>query len=45
VAPATSRIVQRIAPLLGVQPVDETSPEIQRLLMVESLQGKRVEAY
>jgi cell division protein FtsI (penicillin-binding protein 3) len=45
VAPATSRIVQRIAPLLGVQPVDEAMPEIQRALMVESLQGKRLEAY
>jgi len=28
-----------------VQPVDEASPEVQRALMVESLQGKRVEAY
>ena len=45
VAPATSRIIQRIAPLLGVQPVDETSPEVQRALMVESLQGKRIETY
>jgi cell division protein FtsI (penicillin-binding protein 3) len=45
VAPATSRIVQRIAPLLGVQPVDESSPEVQKALMVESLQGKRVENY
>ena len=45
VAPATSRIIQRIAPLLGVQPVDEASPEVQRALMVESLQGKRIEAY
>jgi cell division protein FtsI (penicillin-binding protein 3) len=45
VAPATSRIIQRIAPILGVQPVDETSPEVQRALMVESLQGKRIETY
>ena len=45
VAPATSRIIQRIAPLLGVQPVDELSPEIQRALMVDTLQGKRIEAY
>lgn len=44
-APATSRIIQRIAPLLGVEPVDESSPEIQRALTVESLQGKRIEAY
>jgi cell division protein FtsI (penicillin-binding protein 3) len=45
VAPATSRIVQRIAPLLGVQPVDEASPEIRRTLAVDSLQGKRLENY
>jgi cell division protein FtsI (penicillin-binding protein 3) len=45
VAPATSRIIERIAPLLGVQPVDESSPEVQRALMVDSLQGKRIEAY
>jgi cell division protein FtsI (penicillin-binding protein 3) len=45
VAPATSRIVQRMAPLVGVQPVDEAAPEIQRALMVDSLQGKRLEAY
>jgi len=45
VAPATSRIIERIAPLLGVQPLDESSPEVQRALMVESLQGKRIEAY
>ena len=45
VAPATSRIVQRIAPVLGVQPVDESSPEVQRAVIVESLQGKRFEAY
>src|SRR5215467_2820136 len=44
-APATSRVIQRIAPLLGVEPVDEASPEIQRALMVESLQGKKIEAY
>jgi len=45
VAPATSRIIQRAAPLLGLPPVDESAPEIQRSLMVESLQGKRIEAY
>jgi cell division protein FtsI (penicillin-binding protein 3) len=45
VAPANSRIIQRIAPLLGVPPVDESAPEIQRALTVESLQGKRIEAY
>jgi cell division protein FtsI (penicillin-binding protein 3) len=45
VAPATSRIIQRIAPLLGVEPVDEASPEVRRALTVESLQGKKIEAY
>ncbi|HEX3536603.1 MAG TPA: penicillin-binding protein 2 [Stellaceae bacterium] len=45
VAPATSRIVQRIAPLLGVMPVDETSPDIVKALTVDSLQGKRIESY
>jgi hypothetical protein len=34
-----------MAPLVGVQPVDESSPEIQRALMVDILQGKRLEAY
>jgi hypothetical protein len=28
-----------------VQPVDESSPEVQRAVIVESLQGKRLEAY
>lgn len=45
VVPATSRIVQRIAPLLGVMPVDETSPDIVKALTVESLQGKQIETY
>jgi cell division protein FtsI (penicillin-binding protein 3) len=44
-APATSRVIQRVAPLLGVEPVDETSPAIEQALAVESLQGKRVENY
>ena len=45
VAPATSRIIQRIAPVLGVQPVDEASPAVTRALAIESLQGKRIESY
>jgi cell division protein FtsI (penicillin-binding protein 3) len=44
-APTTSRIIQRIAPLLGIEPVDESSPEVKGALLVESLQGKRIEAY
>jgi cell division protein FtsI (penicillin-binding protein 3) len=45
VVPATSHIIQRIAPILGVPPVDEASPEIRRALAVESLQGKKIETY
>jgi cell division protein FtsI (penicillin-binding protein 3) len=45
VAPATSRIIQRIAPLLGVAPVDEHSPEITQALQIESLVGKKIEDY
>jgi cell division protein FtsI (penicillin-binding protein 3) len=45
VVPATSRIVQRIAPILGVTPVDENSPAIVKALTVETLQGKRIESY
>ncbi|MBV8778364.1 MAG: penicillin-binding protein 2 [Alphaproteobacteria bacterium] len=45
VAPATSRIIQRIAPLLGVAPVDEKSPEIVKSLQIESLAGKKIEDY
>jgi cell division protein FtsI (penicillin-binding protein 3) len=44
-APASSRIIQRIGPILGVQPVDEASPAVVRALTVESLQGKRIESY
>ncbi len=44
-APATGRIIQRIGPLLGVQPVDEASPAVVRALTVESLQGKRIDSY
>jgi cell division protein FtsI (penicillin-binding protein 3) len=45
VAPATSRIIQRIAPLLGVAPVDENSPELIKSLQIESLAGKKIEDY
>jgi cell division protein FtsI (penicillin-binding protein 3) len=45
VVPATSRLIQRIAPILGVPPVDEASPAIVRALTIESMQGKRVESY
>jgi cell division protein FtsI (penicillin-binding protein 3) len=45
VVPATGRIIERIAPLLGVQPVDESSPAVARALTIESLQGKKIEDY
>ena len=44
-APAVGRTIVRIAPLLRVQPVNESSPEIVQALTPESLQGKRVETY
>jgi cell division protein FtsI (penicillin-binding protein 3) len=34
-APVGGRIIERIAPMLGVHPVDENSPEIRRSLMLE----------
>jgi cell division protein FtsI (penicillin-binding protein 3) len=45
VAPATSRIISRIAPLLGITPVDESSPAVTQALQVDSLAGKRIEDY
>ena len=44
-APATSRIIERIAPLLGVAPVDESSPQITQALQIESLAGRKIEDY
>jgi len=45
-APAVGRVVERMAPLMGIQPVDEESPEIRRSLMVESPspQGRKIAA-
>ncbi|MFZ2004449.1 MAG: penicillin-binding protein 2 [Stellaceae bacterium] len=43
VVPATSRIIERIAPLLGVAPQDEDSPEIKQGLQIENLIGKKLE--
>ena len=45
VVPATGRLIKRIAPILGVAPVDEASPAIVKALAVESLQGKKIETY
>jgi cell division protein FtsI (penicillin-binding protein 3) len=44
-APAVGRTIVRIAPLLGVQPVDESSPAVVQALTPESMLGKRIEAY
>ena len=45
-APAVRRIVERMAPLVGIQPVDENSPEIRRSLVVglPSPQGRKLAA-
>jgi cell division protein FtsI (penicillin-binding protein 3) len=43
VVPATSRIIERIAPLLGVAPQDENSPDVKQALQIESLIGKKLE--
>jgi len=45
VVPATKRIIERIAPILGVEPVDEASPAIVDALAIKSLQGKKIEVY
>ncbi len=45
-APAVGRVVERMAPLMGIPPVDEESPEIRRSLVVDSLspQGRKIAA-
>jgi len=45
-APSVARVIERMAPLLGIQPVDEDSPEIRRSLLVDSLspQGRKLAA-
>ena len=47
VAPATGRIIERIAPLLGVAAGRPRASPASRsqALTVESLQGKRIETY
>ncbi len=34
-APVVSRVIQRIAPILGVSPVDEKDPEVEKALWVQ----------
>ncbi|MGH6969261.1 MAG: peptidoglycan D,D-transpeptidase FtsI family protein, partial [Stellaceae bacterium] len=45
-APAVKRIVMRMAPIVGIPPVDQNSPEIRRSLMVglPSPQGRKLAA-
>ncbi|MGB8182488.1 MAG: penicillin-binding protein 2 [Stellaceae bacterium] len=45
-APAVKRIVMRMAPIVGIPPADENSPEIRRSLMVglPSPQGRKLAA-
>jgi cell division protein FtsI (penicillin-binding protein 3) len=45
VVPATGRVIARIAPLLGVQPVDESAPAIVDALTPKSMLGSKVEIY
>jgi cell division protein FtsI (penicillin-binding protein 3) len=45
VVPATGRAIARIAPLLGIAPVDESAPAIVDALMPKSMLGKRIEVY
>ncbi len=45
-APAVKRIVMRMAPIVGIPPVDQNSPEIRRSLMVglSNPQGRKLAA-
>jgi cell division protein FtsI (penicillin-binding protein 3) len=45
-APGVGRVVQRMAPLMGIPPLDEDAPEIRRSLLVDSVspQGRRFAA-
>jgi cell division protein FtsI (penicillin-binding protein 3) len=45
VVPATGRLIARIAPLLGVRPVDDSSPAIVDALTPKSMLGKKIEVY
>jgi cell division protein FtsI (penicillin-binding protein 3) len=45
VVPATGRLIARIAPLLGVAPVDEAAPAIVDALTPKSMLGKKIEVY
>ena len=34
-APGVSHVIERMAPLVGIHPIDENSPEIRRALMID----------
>ncbi len=39
-APAVGRIIEEIAPLLGVEPVDENAPEVRRSMAITTTSGR-----
>jgi cell division protein FtsI (penicillin-binding protein 3) len=43
-APVVGRTVQRMAPLLGIEPIDETTPEIRNALQIDGVQVRKVAA-
>lgn len=40
-APVVSKVISKIAPVLGIMPVDEESPEIKRALKIEGSGGRK----
>jgi cell division protein FtsI (penicillin-binding protein 3) len=43
-APVVGHTIQRMAPLLGIEPVDETTPEIRNALQIDGAQVRKVAA-
>lgn len=43
-APVVGHVIQRMAPLLGIKPIDENAPEIQRALLIDGVQVRKVAA-
>ena len=45
-APVTGRVIARMAPLVGIAPVDENSPEIQAAMFVDiNSRGRRLASF
>ena len=45
-APIVKRVVARVAPLLGVRPVDETAPELHQVLDINlNREGRQLASY